>query len=205
MSTALLDRSLVLSLILGCISELSLTGCPTLLLFVSLLQCRLLFFMICLLGAGVCKCPSPSQLPDDVILFDLNRCKILKQHSFPLLPQVDSLKKKLDPYFKNLRNTFDSTMPYSTSKEQLNLVEGISTVYESHFSSLFVTFHKYTIRDMTDADCPITVFHRESFLADLESNDRNFMQLFLKTQIFESYCDGRLRKRDQKMKGNATL
>ena len=90
------------------------------------------------------------------------------------------------------------TTPYHTTRDQVYLIESISTIMENYFSSLFANFHNYTIRDLTDPANPISVFIKESFLCD--THDTSFFAPFLSSQIFFHYSDKRLRKRDDIVK-----
>jgi len=112
-------------------------------------------------------------------------------------------KKKLDVYIKKLNGTFKKDIPYRTTKEQLALVENISTTFENYFSSLFANFHNYTICNKTDPENPITVFMKESFLDDIEDEAAlAFIEPFLGTQTFFQYSDKHLRKRDKVQRVN---
>jgi hypothetical protein len=95
-----------------------------------------------------------------------------------------------------LVKSYGKSLPYRTSKEQMSIVEQISSVFESAFAMLFANFHECTIRDLTDPENPITVFMKESFLAEL--TDTDFTKPFLESQIFFDYSDKKLRKRDDK-------
>ena len=107
-------------------------------------------------------------------------------------------KRKCDPLIRKLHKSCGKTLPYRTSKEQMQYVEQLSSIFEASFAQLFADFHEYTIRDLTDPDNPITVFMKESFLADLAATDVEFTRPFLESQLFFEYSDKKLRKRDDK-------
>eukprot|EP01104_Vermistella_antarctica_P008294 TRINITY_DN2070_c0_g2_i1.p1 TRINITY_DN2070_c0_g2~~TRINITY_DN2070_c0_g2_i1.p1 ORF type:complete len:1127 (+),score=295.60 TRINITY_DN2070_c0_g2_i1:341-3721(+) len=148
--------------------------------------------------------------PSDVIRILVDTNQVVCEEDVPELPSLSDLKRKLAPYLRELKKTLPQRsasncpadkLPYDTTKEQLNYVQGVSTVFESYFSNLFSSFNAHTIRDMTDPDRPITVFLKDSFVLEAEqqrSGGSEFLSQFLDTQMFFHYSDEKLRKRDKK-------
>lgn len=141
----------------------------------------------------------PSEVPSDVVILDISKNQILTNNPLPVFPKMPELKKKCGTYLRELEESFKSEVPYRTSKEQLTLVQSISTMFETHLESLFSNFNNYTICNMNDPTTPISAFMKESFLEDLtEENEVSFYEPFFATQLFMQYSDKRLRKQDLK-------
>jgi len=140
-------------------------------------------------------------VPDDVVVFDVQKDSYKSSTPIPIIPGYRALKKQCTKYLKDLNNTFkmeNGSPPYNTTKKQLSIVENISTTFENHFGSWFAHFDNYTICNKTNPEQPITVFMKESFLADIEDNATlDFIEPFLETQTFFHYSDKCLRKKDK--------
>ena len=147
---------------------------------------------------GVTQLTAEMCLPDDVILLDLQDDIIRSSEPIPLLPKSTELERKCQLYHKELLASFKKhEAPFSTSREQLRLVENISTIFEAHLGSLFANFDSYTICNKNDPAHPVTVFMKESFLEDLPSSERQFIEPFFDTQMFFQFSDSKLRQRDR--------
>eukprot|EP01100_Stratorugosa_tubuloviscum_P007116 TRINITY_DN2992_c1_g2_i1.p1 TRINITY_DN2992_c1_g2~~TRINITY_DN2992_c1_g2_i1.p1 ORF type:complete len:711 (+),score=304.94 TRINITY_DN2992_c1_g2_i1:79-2211(+) len=141
----------------------------------------------------------PELCPPDVIVINVSKKKIESSQLIPLLPNITELKKKIEPYIKELDRTKEPNLerPYVTTEEQYTLLRGISTNFQIFFSNLFANFYEHTLRDCTDSNNPITVFLKESFLAAQSNDDIKFMKPFCETQMFLQFSDQCLRTRDK--------
>lgn len=108
-----------------------------------------------------------------------------------------STKQQCFGHLKRMSDTFGPEPPYKTSREQLGSVDTLCFTFRKYFKSLFVNFDDYTICNKSDPLNPITVFMKESFLADVDPASLPFLEAFVNTQAFFTYSDKRLRKRDQ--------
>lgn len=170
---------------------------------------------------GVTHIPEDTIISDDVVIINVEKDSYKSTLPVPTLPRSRALyplhffsltfhplhfflnfvfftRKNCESYLKKLSATIKKgNPPYTTSKEQMILVDNISTTFENHLGSLFANFHNYTICNKTDPDRPITVFMKDSFLADIEDDSTlEFIEHFLETQTFFQYSDKCLRKRD---------
>lgn len=137
----------------------------------------------------------PDVLPDDVIVVNVDKNKVIAKEPIPRLPGYKDLVKKCTVYHEQLKKTFGKSPPFSTTKEQMSLVDSLSTVFETFFTKMFTNFHNYTMRNLTDPSKPISVFMKDAFLFD--HPHESFLTPFVETQVFFDYQDKRLRKRDK--------
>jgi len=146
--------------------------------------------------------PPSSACTKEVVIFDLDSDKVTCNEELPQLPHLKDLRKKIKPYQKNLDKLFKKLAKpcYQMSEEQEKVAEKLCLIFQTHFNSLFSNFRKYCLSDRTDSEKPITVFLKESFLADQAKQTKPFFRKFLETQIFFQYCDHRLRKMDDHKK-----
>lgn len=153
---------------------------------------------------GVDSLPPKSEIPNDVVIVDVERDRVLNLGPGGALqiPRFKELEIKIKPLYKELLRELpiDPRMPsYGFASDVIyHLVEEICTTMKAHLLSLFADFHKHCIKDLTDNNQPITVFIKESFLDRTPKADRAFFQAFLQTQMFFAHSDARLRKADEK-------
>jgi len=151
---------------------------------------------------GINSLPPKGDIPPDVVLVDIDHDRVRLNEAAPPLPRWKELEIKVKPLGKELMREFyaggNTSIPYTTTPSAFHLVEELSTLIKTHFQSLFTDFHKHCIRDLTDNNKPITVFHKDSFLSETPKADQPFFKAFLQTQTFFAYSDQRLRKADTK-------
>jgi hypothetical protein len=112
---------------------------------------------------------------------------------------------KIDAPLKKLAKSFASNhyqgLPYDPLPEEHEQVACICTIFQNHMSNLFENFRQHCITDVSDATNPVSVFIKENFtlleFAD-SKDDKEFMRMFLDTQLFFDFSDKQLRKRDEK-------
>jgi len=137
----------------------------------------------------------PAVMPDDIIVVNVDKNKVIAKAPIPRLPGYKDLVKRCTVYHEQLKKTFGKTPPFQTTKEQMSLVDSLSTVFETFFTKMFTNFHNYTMRNLTDPSKPISVFMKDAFLFD--HPHESFLTPFVETQVFFDYQDKRLRKRDK--------
>lgn len=126
----------------------------------------------------------------DVIVVDVQKRTITAPTPIPTIPDVDSLKKKVEREMEKLKIT--KSTKFLDQRDLGRIVK----LFTEFFNSLFQNFHQHTLRDLTDPQKPITVFLKESFLSSCYEEENLFLIPFLETQIFFHFSDECLRKRD---------
>jgi len=143
----------------------------------------------------------PSNIPPDVIVFDLEDKTLKLTETLPELPKFREFEVEFLKYYNQLIRTYENgKTPYVTSSKQLRLAKHISGLFEKYLSSLFDGFRNYCIRDLTQRNKPITIFMKDSFLESIPKPDLPFYNAFLSTQMFFDYQDKRLRREDSRKK-----
>lgn len=112
---------------------------------------------------------------------------------------------KIDAPLKKLAKSFASShhngIPYDPTPEEQEQVSCICQIFQTHISNLVENFRQHCITDVSDPAHPVSVFIKENFVlleyAD-SKEDKEFMRMFLETQMFFDFCDKQLRKRDEK-------
>jgi hypothetical protein len=139
----------------------------------------------------------PSEIPPDVVVVQIQDATLSITEPIPTLRCLLTLRKRLDPLYKDLDQTFRDSIYWYTD-EQKYIIAEIRSLLEDTISELFKSFNQHTIRDLTNPAKPITVFLKESFLFSVSNKeDLKFLTVFLDTQIFFQYCDQKLRSRDE--------
>lgn len=82
------------------------------------------------------------------------------------------------------------------SVEQTQLLQRMGKAMHDHFAACLDDYRRHCIRDMTDKAKPITVFLKDSFLAEASDEDRPFYKAFFETQTWFHYSDRLLRTAD---------
>lgn len=145
----------------------------------------------------------PKDLPDDILIVDIQTKTIYGDDGFPDLPRFFfhlfiffffffiNRNKEFDASFnkdyKELKSTFKGELPVVTSSYQLRLCTNISRTFERHLCSFFKNFRAYCIRDISDKQKPISIFMKENYLIDQPQHERAFLKRFLETQMFSTY------------------
>ena len=112
---------------------------------------------------------------------------------------------KIDAPIKKLAKSFASNhhngIPYDPLPEEHEQVNSICAIFHNHISNLFENFRQHCITDVSDSTNPVSVFIKENFIlieyAD-SKEDKEFMRMFLETQLFFDFSDKQLRKKDEK-------
>ena len=145
--------------------------------------------------------PPKHPLAKDRFLLNIDQNKVFVKDAVPPLPASKEFKKALKNFQRDLGLLYSrKKIAYDATEAQMRVGDALRIASESFFSNLFAGFRKYCLSDRTDSDNPITIFLKDSFLADVPKKDRPFMKDFLETQIFNAYCDTRLRTIDESSK-----
>mmetsp|Transcript_28428 Transcript_28428/g.71405 ORF Transcript_28428/g.71405 Transcript_28428/m.71405 type:complete len:585 (+) Transcript_28428:128-1882(+) len=135
--------------------------------------------------------------PPDAVVYDVDRLLFTSTHepALPRLPYLDELERKLEPLLRSLRKIVKAADGVDPAAA-LGCVQSISTVFEDYLSCTFENFHEHCITDLTVPNTPITVFLKESFLAESDETETDFFKAFMETQMFFQFQDNRLRAKD---------
>eukprot|EP01112_Ceratiomyxa_fruticulosa_P020129 TRINITY_DN676_c0_g1_i1.p1 TRINITY_DN676_c0_g1~~TRINITY_DN676_c0_g1_i1.p1 ORF type:complete len:621 (-),score=67.18 TRINITY_DN676_c0_g1_i1:457-2319(-) len=152
---------------------------------------------------GTPSLPPKSEIPPDVIVVDVEKDKLYWKdiRVLPRLPRFKEFESRFRPIHMDIIRELSPDVrpiPYQSSHTMLRMVEEICLVTQSYFMSLFSDFHKHCIREVTDSNNPITVFLKESYLAQTPKQDQGWLKEFFQTQTFFAYSDKRLRSSDEK-------
>lgn len=148
---------------------------------------------------GVVELPARDQLPAEVILLNLDADTFLQGgDSLPALPEEEELDQQLRSVEKQFKKISSARLKPSAalSVEQSQLLARMGRVLQDHFVSCLGDYRRHCIRDMTDKAKPITVFLKDSFLAEASDEDRPFYTAFFDTQTWFHYSDRLLRSAD---------
>eukprot|EP00026_Physarum_polycephalum_P007813 Phypoly_transcript_07881.p1 GENE.Phypoly_transcript_07881~~Phypoly_transcript_07881.p1 ORF type:complete len:305 (+),score=54.39 Phypoly_transcript_07881:646-1560(+) len=156
---------------------------------------------------GATTTPKENELYDELLIVDINAKSFTLPPKcvLPLLPRHKELYLKIDAPLKKLAKSFASNhhhgLPYDPLPEEYEQVACICSIFQTHLSHLFENFRQHCITDVSDATNPVSVFIKENFtlleFAD-SKEDKEFMRMFLETQLFFDFSDKQLRKRDEK-------
>eukprot|EP01113_Clastostelium_recurvatum_P009386 TRINITY_DN14519_c0_g1_i2.p1 TRINITY_DN14519_c0_g1~~TRINITY_DN14519_c0_g1_i2.p1 ORF type:complete len:609 (-),score=165.40 TRINITY_DN14519_c0_g1_i2:42-1868(-) len=154
---------------------------------------------------GVTTLPPKGEIPPDVIIVDVKEDRVYCKEGLPRLaiPRHKELESKFRPLHIDLIRELSPDVrpiPYVTSPAVLQMVEGLAGVIQTHLTAIFADFHKHCIRDLTDSSSPITVFIKESFLAQTPKQDQPWLKEFFQTQTFFAFSDKKLRSSDEQGK-----
>ena len=148
---------------------------------------------------GLVELPSREHLPADVILLNVDADQFLQggEH-LPPLPDGEELDKQIKGLEKQFKKISSARLKPSAalSVEQTQLLARMGKALQEHFVSCLGDYRRHCIRDMTDKAKPITVFLKDSFLAEAPDEDRPFYTAFFETQMWFQYSDRLLRTAD---------
>jgi hypothetical protein len=138
----------------------------------------------------------PSEIPSDVVVVQIQDGSLTVKEPIPSLRCLFTMRKKLEPLYKDLERTYRESNYWPTDEQKPILAE-MRALLQDTIDESFKSFNQHTIRDLTNPAKPITVFLKDSFLCSLPTRDSEFFTVFLGTQIFFQYCDQKVRSRDE--------
>lgn len=112
--------------------------------------------------------------------------------------KVDAPLKKL---VKGFAANHHNGIPYDTTPEEKEQIASICAIFQGHIGNLFENFRQHCITDVSDSTHPVSVFIKENFTLIEFANskeDKEFMRMFLETQLFFDFSDKQLRKKDER-------
>eukprot|EP00004_Rigifila_ramosa_P017282 TRINITY_DN4191_c0_g1_i1.p1 TRINITY_DN4191_c0_g1~~TRINITY_DN4191_c0_g1_i1.p1 ORF type:complete len:973 (-),score=163.10 TRINITY_DN4191_c0_g1_i1:45-2588(-) len=129
-----------------------------------------------------------------------DKIKVQKGYVPILLPRHRSLAEKLRPLQTMLReNRLRAGGELMSQKERHSVVQNVIEAFRKHFHGMFSRMLVYSVSDTTDRENPISIFMKETFIDEtVAPPDRRFMFLFFETNMFNAFCDEKLRQSTQR-------
>ncbi|ESQ44550.1 hypothetical protein EUTSA_v10003439mg [Eutrema salsugineum] len=127
----------------------------------------------------------------NVIVVDVIKNQV-KSPSIPQLPQYRDLYNALSPYHSKLvgETYLARKRPvYECTDVQVEAAKGFLSVLRSYLDSLCSNLQSHTITNVQSNNDKVSLLLKESFIDSFPSRHRQFMKLFLDTQLFSVHTD----------------